>query len=76
VLLNPIYTQFPGGYSPLFGAKIKDHEVVRRHPRRIRGNIRWDVHARTRATRSSTCSKARSTRSLGACRRPRSTRAR
>ncbi len=24
VLLNPIYTQFPGGYSPIFGADITD----------------------------------------------------
>lgn len=27
-LLNPINTQFPGGYSPLFGADIADYEVV------------------------------------------------
>ena len=27
-LLNPIHTQFPGGYSPLFGADISDFEIV------------------------------------------------
>ena len=25
VLLNPIHTLFPGGYSPLFGGDIKDY---------------------------------------------------
>jgi iron complex outermembrane receptor protein len=47
VLLNPIYTQFPGGYSPLFGAKIKDHEIVGGIRGDFRDNIRWDMHART-----------------------------
>jgi iron complex outermembrane receptor protein len=47
VLLNPIYTQFPGGYSPLFGAQIKDHEIVGGVRGGTRGNLRWDVHART-----------------------------
>jgi iron complex outermembrane receptor protein len=28
VLLNPIHTMFPGGYSPLFGADITDYSVV------------------------------------------------
>jgi len=28
VLLNPIHTQFPGGYSPLFGANITDFSFV------------------------------------------------
>lgn len=28
VLRNPIYTQFPGGYSPIFGADITDFELV------------------------------------------------
>lgn len=46
VLLNPIYTQFPGGYSPLFGASIKDHEVVAGVRGGESGNFRWDVHAR------------------------------
>jgi len=47
VLLNPIYTKFPGGYSPQFGAHIEDHEAVAG----IRGNVapdwKWDLHART-----------------------------
>ena len=47
VLLNPIYKKFPGGYSPLFGADIKDHEVVAG----VRGgegsNFKWDFHGRT-----------------------------
>jgi iron complex outermembrane receptor protein len=46
VLLNPIYTKFPGGYSPLFGADIKDHEVVA-GVRGDAGNLHWDVHGRT-----------------------------
>lgn len=47
VLLNPIYKMFPGGYSPLFGADMKDHEFVGG----VRGgeetNFKWDVHGRT-----------------------------
>jgi iron complex outermembrane receptor protein len=46
VLLNPIYTQFPGGYSPLFGASIKDHEIVGGVRGGSAGLFRWDVHAR------------------------------
>jgi iron complex outermembrane receptor protein len=47
VLLNPIYTEFPGGYSPLFGADIKDHEVVLGLRGGESGNLSWDAHART-----------------------------
>ena len=47
VLLNPIHTQFPGGYSPLFGADIKDHELVAGVRGGETGNFKWDVHART-----------------------------
>jgi iron complex outermembrane receptor protein len=46
VLLNPIYKKFPGGYSPLFGADIQDHEVVAG----VRGDwnsVKWDFHGRT-----------------------------
>ena len=45
VLLNPIYKKFPGGYSPLFGADIKDHEIVAG----VRGgdSFKWDFHGRT-----------------------------
>lgn len=46
VLLNPIYTQFPGGYSPLFGADISDYEVVGGIRGGELGNFKWDVHAR------------------------------
>jgi iron complex outermembrane receptor protein len=46
VLLNPIYTEFPGGYSPLFGADIKDYEWVAGLRGGESGNLRWDVHAR------------------------------
>ena len=28
IALNPIYTQFPGGYTPSFGATIEDYEGV------------------------------------------------
>jgi iron complex outermembrane receptor protein len=47
VLLNPIASQFPGGYSPLFGADIKDHEVVGGLRGGEYGDLRWDVHARS-----------------------------
>ena len=47
VLLNPIYTQFPGGYNPDFGASISDFAVVAG----IRGDFgsdgTWDVSARS-----------------------------
>jgi len=46
VLLNPIYKKFPGGYSPLFGADIQDHEAVGG----VRGewnSVKWDFHGRT-----------------------------
>ncbi len=47
VLRNPIYTLFPGGYSPLFGANITDHALVAG----IRGgrdtNLTWDLRLRT-----------------------------
>jgi len=45
VLLNPIYTQFPGGYSPKFGAAIDDHEGVLGLRGDV-GNVHWDVHGR------------------------------
>jgi iron complex outermembrane receptor protein len=44
--LNPIFTQFPGGYTPSFGAGIQDREAVFG----VRGGpddgLRWDVSAR------------------------------
>jgi iron complex outermembrane receptor protein len=47
VLLNPIYTQFPGGYSPLFGADIEDYEAVFGLRGGMSSTFRWDVHGRT-----------------------------
>ena len=47
VLLNPVYTRFPGGYSPLFGADIKDDEVVVGLRGGEGGNFKWDFHGRT-----------------------------
>jgi iron complex outermembrane receptor protein len=47
VLLNPIYSQFPGGYSPQFGADIRDYEFVGGLRGGASSNFRWDVHART-----------------------------
>lgn len=46
VALNPIWTRFPGGYTPSFGADTKDLETVLG----LRGGpdtgLRWDVSAR------------------------------
>lgn len=47
VLLNPIYTEFPGGYSPLFGAKIKDFAVVAGARGDVNDNLTWDLTFRT-----------------------------
>jgi iron complex outermembrane receptor protein len=47
VLLNPIYTQFPGGYSPLFGADIADHQLVGGVRGGGQSNLQWDLHYRT-----------------------------
>ena len=47
VLLNPIHTEFPGGYSPLFGAKIKDYEVVVGLRGYFNDNFSWNARVRT-----------------------------
>jgi len=47
VLLNPIYKKFPGGYSPLFGADITDHEFVAGARGDFSDNFKWDFHGRT-----------------------------
>jgi iron complex outermembrane receptor protein len=47
VLLNPIYSKFPGGYSPLFGANITDHEIVLGARGGEGTDFKWDFHART-----------------------------
>jgi iron complex outermembrane receptor protein len=46
VLLNPVYRNFPGGYSPMFGADIADHQVVGGVRGGGQGNLQWDVHYR------------------------------
>jgi iron complex outermembrane receptor protein len=46
VLRNPIYTMFPGGYNPDFGADITDYSLVV-GLRGVAGNDwRWDVRGR------------------------------
>ena len=46
-LLNPIYTEFPGGYSPLFGAEIEDYDVVVGLSGAFNDNFSWDARVRT-----------------------------
>ncbi len=46
-LLNPIHTEFPGGYSPLFGADIKDYDVVVGLRGEFNSNLTWDAKIRT-----------------------------
>jgi iron complex outermembrane receptor protein len=46
-LLNPIYTEFPGGYSPLFGADIKDYEAVVGLRGEFNDGFNWNVRVRT-----------------------------
>ena len=46
VLLNPIYTQFPGGYNPDFGADISDFAVVLGLRGETAGSMSWDVRGR------------------------------
>jgi len=47
VLLNPIHTEFPGGYSPLFGAEISDYDVVIGLRGEFNNNLSWDARIRT-----------------------------
>lgn len=47
VLRNPIYTQFPGGYSPTFGADITDIALVGgARGELVDQNLNWDLRAR------------------------------
>lgn len=46
VLLNPIYTQFPGGYNPDFGAAISDMAFVFGLRGEAASGMTWDVRAR------------------------------
>jgi len=46
VLLNPIYTQFPGGYNPDFGAAISDMALVLGARGETGGGLSWDIRGR------------------------------
>lgn len=46
VLLNPIYTQFPGGYNPDFGADISDFAVVAGVRGETGNGMSWDFRGR------------------------------
>ena len=46
VLLNPIYTMFPGGYNPDFGADISDLAIVAGLRGQFGSAGTWDVRAR------------------------------
>lgn len=46
VLRNPIYTLFPGGYNPDFGADMTDLGIVAGLRGEISDELRWDVRAR------------------------------
>ncbi|MFC6978469.1 TonB-dependent receptor plug domain-containing protein [Microbulbifer taiwanensis] len=47
VLRNPIYTQFPGGYNPQFGADIEDISVVFGARGELASGMSWDLRARS-----------------------------
>jgi iron complex outermembrane receptor protein len=46
VLLNPIYTQFPGGYNPDFGADVSDFAVVAGVRGEMGNGMSWNVTGR------------------------------
>ena len=46
VLLNPIYTEFPGGYNPDFGASISDMALVLGARGESGGGLMWDIRGR------------------------------
>ena len=46
VSLNPIYTLFPGGYNPTFGADIVDYEGVVGARGEKSWGLRWDIKGR------------------------------
>ncbi|QFT56134.1 TonB-dependent siderophore receptor [Microbulbifer sp. THAF38] len=46
VLRNPIYTQFPGGYNPQFGAEIHDISAVVGARGEFQNGLTWDLRAR------------------------------
>lgn len=46
VLQNPIHSQFPGGYSPLFGAAITDYAFVAGMKGETENDFTWDIRFR------------------------------
>jgi iron complex outermembrane receptor protein len=46
VLRNPIYTLFPGGYNPSFGADLKDYDATVGFRGHISDTLSWDGRAR------------------------------
>lgn len=46
VLRNPIYTEFPGGYNPKFGADLTDYSAVLGLRGEISSDFTWDVRGR------------------------------
>jgi iron complex outermembrane receptor protein len=46
VALNPVFTRFPGGYNPTFGADVTDYAAVGGVRGELSGGLRWDVTAR------------------------------
>ncbi|WP_308366390.1 MULTISPECIES: TonB-dependent receptor domain-containing protein [unclassified Microbulbifer] len=66
VLRNPIYSQFPGGYNPQFGANIKDLSAVVGARGEWANGISWDLRARTAASEVSYVLKDSINPSLGA----------
>ncbi len=46
VSLNPIYTRFPGGYNPTFGADILDYAGVLGLRGELGNQLSWDLSAR------------------------------
>jgi iron complex outermembrane receptor protein len=46
VLRNPIYTEFPGGYNPNFGADLTDFEVVLGLRGELIPHLTWDLRGR------------------------------
>ena len=47
VLRNPIYSMFPGGYNPQFGADISDMSAVFGARGELASGMSWDLRART-----------------------------
>jgi iron complex outermembrane receptor protein len=46
VLRNPVASEFPGGYNPLFGADITDVEIALGGRGEINSNLSWDLRGR------------------------------